>query len=242
MDPLRKAWQWLAGWVVTAILGLTLIALILLSAGLLSERIGRPFLRAWGRSLLWLGGVKLIIEGAEHLEGRRPRIITFNHASTLDNFIVNALLPAGGTPVARRSLIWVPVMGQVLALGPILLIDRQGGARARATLERAAARIRTEQLSIVIAPEGTRRGAEKPSRFKLGAFELARVTGAPIVPMVIGDAHVLMPYGRLTTRRGTLRVRILPPIPSAELTSKNLRAHADALHARYRQELAALRA
>ncbi|MCA9663780.1 MAG: 1-acyl-sn-glycerol-3-phosphate acyltransferase [Myxococcales bacterium] len=234
---LRRLWQLVAGWLVTAALGLSLCALIILSFGLLSEVVGRAFLRAWGRSMLWIAGVEVVVEGWEHVAERAPRIVTFNHASTLDNFIVNALLPPGGTPVARRSALWVPIMGLVLALGPILLVDRRGGARARATLDKAARRIRDEALSVVIAPEGTRRGADKPSRFKLGAFELARVTGAPIVPLVILGADQLMPYGRLTATPGRVVVRFLPPIPSDDLTSENLRARADALRERYRQEM-----
>ncbi|MEZ4380797.1 MAG: lysophospholipid acyltransferase family protein [Nannocystaceae bacterium] len=235
---LRRLWQLVAGWTVTAALGLSLCALILLSFGLLSELVGRTFLRAWGRAMLWIGGVEVVVEGGERLAERAPRIVTFNHASTLDNFIVNALLPPGGTPVARRSALWVPIMGLVLALGPILLVDRRGGARARATLDRAARRIREESLSVVIAPEGTRRGDDKPSRFKLGAFELARVTGAPIVPLVIVGADRLMPYGRLTSTPGRVVVRVLAPIPSDDLTVANLREHADALRERYREALA----
>ncbi|MCB9568198.1 MAG: 1-acyl-sn-glycerol-3-phosphate acyltransferase [Myxococcales bacterium] len=239
MGVLRATWQLLAGWLVMAVLGLTLVALILVSFGLLGELVGRSFLRAWGRSMLWIASVEVVVEGAEHLEGRRPRIITFNHGSTLDGFIVNALLPPGGTPVARRSLIWVPVMGLVIALGPIVMVDRGNGPRARRTLARAGRRIREESLSVVIAPEGTRRGDEKPGRFKLGAFELARETGAPIVPLVIIGAERLMPYGRLVSRPGRVRVKILPPIDTSDYTEENLREHADALRELYRQEMAA---
>lgn len=235
MNVLRILWQVTASWTVTTVIGIPLILLMLCSFGRLREAIGRPGIRAWGRALLWIGGVKLVVEGAEHLAGRRPRIVTFNHISTLDSFIVNALLPAGGMPVAARSNL--PIFGQILVLGPILVLDKGGGPRSRATMKKAAERIRDEALSILIAPEGTRRGEDKPSRFKLGAFELARVTGAPIVPMVIMGAERLMPYGALTTKPGRLVIRILPPIPSDGFTADNLREHADALHERYRVEL-----
>jgi len=235
MNALRTIGQVTAAWVVTTALGVPLILLMLCSFGRLREAIGRPGIRAWGKALLWVGGVKLVVEGAEHLDGRRPRIVTFNHISTLDSFIVNALLPDGGMPVAARSSL--PIFGQILVLGPIIVLDKGGGPRSRAAMKKVEARIRDEALSLLIAPEGTRRGEDKPSRFKLGAFELARVTGAPIVPMVIMGAERLMPYGALTTKPGRLVIRILPPIPSDGFTTDNLRDQADALHERYRVEL-----
>jgi len=235
MNALRSLGQLIAAWVVTVALGVPLILLMLFSFGRLRDAIGRPGIRAWGKALLWIGGVQLVVEGAEHLAGRRPRIITFNHISTLDSFIVNALLPDGGMPVAARSNL--PIFSQVIALGPVLVLDKGGGPRSRAAMKKVQARIRDEALSILIAPEGTRRGEDKPSRFKLGAFELARVSGAPIVPMVIMGAERLMPYGAPTTKSGRLEVRILPPIPSDGFTKENLREQADALHERYRVEL-----
>lgn len=236
--PLRVL-QLLAVWLLTAVIGLSLIALIVVSFGILGEVVGRSFLRAWGRACLWVCRVELVVEGAEHLAGRRPRIITFNHGSTLDSYVVNALLPDRGTPVTRRSLIWVPVMGQVMALGPILMVDRGNGARARKVLARAAERVRREGLSVVIAPEGTRKGEDKPSRFKLGAFELARATGAPIVPMVILGADRLMPYGRYWSAPGRVVVRVLPPRDTSRFTEADLRAEAEALREVYRAEMRA---
>lgn len=235
---LRKTWQILAGWTTTAVLGLVLIALILVSFGRLGEVVGRPFLRLWGRAMLRFGGVRMVVEsGAEHLAGRAPRVVLFNHASTLDDFVVNALLPDGGTPVVKRSMIWVPVIGWVMALGPIVMIDRRPGGRGRATLRRVADRVRRERLSVVIAPEGTRRGGGSPKPFKLGAFDLARESGAPIVPLVILGAEALMPYGRFTSEPGVVRVRILPPIDTAHYTEANLKAEAEALRELYRREL-----
>lgn len=239
MGLLRRSWQILAGWTTTAVLGLVLLFLIAISLGRLGELVGRPFLRLWGRAMLAFGGVRMIVEsGAEHLAGRQPRIVLFNHASTLDDFVVNALLPDGGTPVVKRSMIWVPVIGWVMALGPIVMIDRRPGGRGRATLARIAARVRRERLSVVIAPEGTRRGDGAPKPFKLGAFDLARRSGAPIVPLVILGAEPLMPYGRFTSDPGVVRVRVLPPIDTSHYTEENLRAQAEALRELYRRELA----
>ena len=55
--------------------------------------------------------------------------LMLNHASTLDMFIVQALLPDGGVPVAKREFIRVPIVGWVVYLLDFILIDRTNRAR-----------------------------------------------------------------------------------------------------------------
>ena len=70
-------------------------------------------------------------------------------------------------------------------------------------------------------------------------FELARATGAPIVPMVILGADRLMPYGRYWSAPGRVVVRVLPPRDTSRFTEADLRAEAEALREVYRAEMRA---
>ena len=74
--------------------------------------------------MLAILGVRLIVRGREHVSGRVGRIVPFNHASTLDIFIVQAILPDGGVPVAKREFIRVPMPhGQGWSRGGTIVVE-----------------------------------------------------------------------------------------------------------------------
>jgi 1-acyl-sn-glycerol-3-phosphate acyltransferase len=235
---LRGVRQILLVWAFTA----AFLTPILLFASVAPKRILERFrcwaIRSWGRAGLRILGVAVRVEGAEHLAFRAARVVTFNHASLLDIFVVLALLPDGGMPVVKREALRYPLIGWgVRALG-ILPLDRSHLARARSTLERAAERVRRDRLSAVIAPEGTRSRNGSLQPFKLGAFHLALQARAPIVPMVIANASRLLPVGSFCCRPGLVTVRVLPPIASCGYRPDDLRTEAARLMAIYERELA----
>lgn len=237
---LRAARQHLLGWSFTLVMGVLLMATALLSLGTLSHAVGRPLLRIWGRGTLWILGVRLEVRGREHVAGAAPRIVAFNHASTLDMLIVQATLPDRGVPVAKREFIRVPIIGWVVYLLDFVLLDRTDRKRAAASLARAAQRIRSERLSVVIAPEGTRSRTGELGPFKLGPMHLAVASGAPIVPMIIAGSARCMPYERLWASPGTVIVEFLPAIDTREYSLDNLHERAEALRARFLTELTRL--
>jgi putative phosphoserine phosphatase/1-acylglycerol-3-phosphate O-acyltransferase len=100
--------------------------------------------------------------------------------------------------------------------------------------------VRDEGLTVFISPEGTRspEGALLP--FKQGAFRLAIASGSPLVPVVISGAYELLPRGRFLCRQGTVRMRILPPVPTAGLTVDDLPALMASVREQYERALAEL--
>jgi 1-acyl-sn-glycerol-3-phosphate acyltransferase len=237
---LRAARQHALGWLFTAVMGALMLATTLLSLGTLSHPVGRPLLRLWGRGMLAILGVRLIVRGREHLAGRAGRIVPFNHASTLDIFIVQAILPDGGVPVAKREFIRVPIVGWVVYLLDFILLDRTNRQRAAASLRRAAARIERERLSVIIAPEGTRSRDGTLGPFKLGPMHLAVASHAPIVPMVIAGSARAMPHGQWSARPGAVVVEFQPPIATDDYTLDNLRERTEALRNTFVAALARL--
>jgi 1-acyl-sn-glycerol-3-phosphate acyltransferase len=235
----RRGIQVLLSWIFSTLYVTLVLACALGTFGWFTRRWSSAAVRAWGRVHVWLSLVELEVIGAEHLEGRRPRVVVFNHTSLLDDFLVCALLPEGSVPVIKREVLYVPLIGWAIAALDFIALDRKTPERAHASLSVAARRIGRESLTVFIAPEGTRSrdGALLP--FKLGALHLAKDSGAPIVPMVIEGARALQPYGRWAADPGRVVVRVLPPIPSDGLSDDNLRARADELRALYARELAA---
>jgi putative phosphoserine phosphatase/1-acylglycerol-3-phosphate O-acyltransferase len=239
MTILRVVWQNLAAWVFTAVFGSLVILVSILTLGAWSGTFGRRMMRVWGSTLLRIAGVTLETSGMQHLESREKRVVTFNHGSILDIFIVLALLPDGGVPVVKREVYYYPFAGWGVPFLPVLVIDRANPARARASLQKTAARMNSEKLSVVIAPEGTRSPTGALGRFKLGPFQIALQSQAPIVPLVIFGAYDVWPRGSWYSRGGRIHVRAHPRVSLDNVAESELRASADALREFYEKALRA---
>jgi lysophosphatidate acyltransferase len=233
----RALWQQGLAWGFSAVWIPLFLLVSLVTLGRVSKTLGRRMLRVWGRMMMRITGVTLIVEGAEHLRTPAKRIAVFNHSSLLDIFVVCALLPDGGVPVVKREVLYYPLVGWAVWLLDVLAIDRRNHYRARASLKAAAERMDREQLTVIIAPEGTRSRTGALNPFKLGAFHLALNSGAPLVSIIIGHSYKLQPRGQPYGNGGQLKVRILPPISTADYTRENLHQKAVELHAMYEREL-----
>ena len=66
---------------------------------------------------------------------------------------------------------------------------------------------------------------------------MALNTRAPLVPCVIYGARSVHPYGKWSTRPGSVWVRVLPPRPTDQLTREGLREEADAIRTLYLKTL-----
>lgn len=235
---LRATIQHSLAWSFCAVFTVVMVIAMLLTLGRFPERVTRPMTRFWGRTMLRISGVTLEFEGdCSALNQQAPRVITFNHASTLDLFIITAIITPGGTAVVKRTILYIPFMGWSAYLAGMLLLDRRDRTRAIASLERAGQRIRDEALSVFIAPEGTRTSSRVPSKFKRGAFRMAEVAGADIVPLVIDGAAEVWPRDKNYCWGGTVKIRLLEPIPHADLMERGVRAVADDLRERYARDL-----
>jgi len=194
--------------------------------------------RLWGRIVLFILSVRLEVVGRDNVRERIPRILVFNHTSLLDLFVICALYPPAGVAVVKKEIARLPIVGLLWWLMGMVFIDRGNGPAAKASVARAAAKVRRLRQTIILAPEGTRSidGAIGP--FKKGAFHLALETGAPIVPLVIVNAHHIQPKGKLYAQPGTLRVIFLEAIPTEGWRRETLDAHVAAVREVYLRTLA----
>lgn len=184
----------------------------------------------WGRSVLRLLRIELVIRGREHLLVGRSQVVVSNHTSTLDLPVFAALAPPGMLNLGKKELRRVPLFNLVWWATDGIFLDRADPKDAGAALVRVIAAMKARPRSVVLAPEGTRSRDGRLGRFKLGAWRLAAATGSPIVPCVVRGAAALMPPGAWVPRPGRIFLEVHPPI---DVVGDDLRAQADALHARY---------
>lgn len=205
LDPLRTAAA--AGAVILALLWGVLVAL-----ATQSRRRGiNAMATLFGDLGCFLTGIRVEIEGEDHLTAHRPCVFIFNHQSTVDILIIARLLRRDATAVVKRELRNNPVFGLPFRWAEVVFIDRFDRERAIEALRPVVETLRGG-ISIAVAPEGTRSLERRPGPFKKGAFRMAMAAGVPIVPIVIAHTRDLMPKGSLVLRSGPVHVSVGPPI------------------------------
>jgi 1-acyl-sn-glycerol-3-phosphate acyltransferase len=171
--------------------------------------------RAWAKIVIWMLRVICAIEvrvsGLEHLPRGGPALIASVHQSAFDT-AVWMLLPRP-CYVLKRELLKVPVFGQLLRPGGMIVVDRSGGARAIRALMRDGAQARERQQQVVIFPEGTRGHPGEARVLQPGVAALAVAMGLPIIPVATNSGEH---WGRRSflKRPGIIRIAMGSPLPA----------------------------
>lgn len=169
---------------------------------------------------LALVGIRLHVEGRQHLDTTRSYVIVGNHRSSLD-FIVNAhAFPGVFRFLAKQELQKIPIFGLIVRK-MCLVVDRSSAmSRARSVV--ALKQQLAEGWSIFIYPEGRRnKSGNALGTFYDGAFRIAVQTGAPLAIQTIVNIDHITAQGR-GLRPGTVRVVWEKPIETADLGHEDI--------------------
>ncbi|KDQ08241.1 hypothetical protein BOTBODRAFT_89104, partial [Botryobasidium botryosum FD-172 SS1] len=188
---------------------------------------GRRYDLSWmvARSFKLVAGslldVKFEVEGEEYLS-QGPALYVGNHQSTLDMLFLGRVFPRRTVIMAKKELRWVPALGMFMQLSGAVWIDRGNHEKAMESLRQASETLRAKQISLWVFPEGTRTLWDEPNlrSFKKGAFHIAIQSGLPVIPVICENSRHIYREGAINP--GTLRVRVLPPIPTTSLTSADV--------------------
>lgn len=103
------------------------------------------------------------------------------------------------------------------------MIDRKNSKDAVKMMHHVGEDMKRKGVSLWIFPEGTRssRADNDLLPFKKGAFHLSVQANVPIVPVVCENYHRLFD-GKTRLERGTLKVKVLPPISTEGLTTDDV--------------------
>jgi 1-acyl-sn-glycerol-3-phosphate acyltransferase len=204
----------LAVWLFTiAFLGL-IVCLHAVTLRQLPPRWISGLIRLWGRGGLAILGIRLELVNRCTLDERLPRVVVINHQSSLDVLWGACVCPPAPLVIGKREVIYFPIVNLAWLVFDFVLINRADRAKAIQAVNRAGRKIHDQRRSLVLAPEGTRTPDGSILPFKMGAFHIARDTGAAIYPMVVWGAFELLPKSAVLPRRGVIRVEFLDPIPS----------------------------
>ena len=210
---IRTIWAYLNLFVGTVVLAtITVVAALLRIRGRIYDWTGRT----WGKWMLWASGAPVYIEGLENVNRDRPQIFAANHVSWYDVWALAARIPKRYRFVAKKELAAIPLFGQAWKAAGHISIDRSNRSSAIASLDEAGRRLRRDNSSVVIFPEGTRSPTGELLPFKKGAFMLALRTGVEIVPVAVLGTRRILPKGGWRIRSGPIILRFGAPIPTEE--------------------------
>lgn len=183
-------------------------------------------LRWWANALLARARVSLEVDGLEALdEDAGPFIVVANHQSHYDIPSLYCALPLRLRMVAKRELFETPIWGRALLAAGFVPVDRTNPRQAVRALHAAGVEMQNHGFSLFVAPEGTRSLDGHVGPFRRGAFDLARITGARILPVAIDGTIRVHASGSWRVGTGKqVVVRILEPITTNGQTSEALAA------------------
>jgi 1-acyl-sn-glycerol-3-phosphate acyltransferase len=207
---LRTILLFATAFVVTLVLGLTVIVAALLGV---KDKPGGLFEKAprwWSSAVLWAAGIKVRVHGMENAAIGEPHIFASNHVSWFDVPALARILPRYKF-VAKAELFKVPIFGRGMRAVGMIEIQRENRKAAFGAYDVAAERIRSGS-SVVVFPEGTRGHAYPLRPFKKGPFVLAIAAGVPIVPIIVHGTIEIMPKGSWWVQPGTIDVHLLEPV------------------------------
>lgn len=182
-------------------------------------------------------GLQLNVTGEENLWKQRPAVFLFNHQSKADMIIIARLLRRNFAGVARKHAKSLPLFERAMDLGGVVLLDLEQPREAVKSMRALGERIRKEDLSVAIAPEGTRSHSKRLGAFKKGAFQLAMQAGVPVVPVVIHNALDVSSRSEFLYHSATVDVEVLAPIETSDWKKSTLDQHIAEVRERFLETL-----
>lgn len=172
-------------------------------------------------------GIKVIVRKPKG-ESKSPCVFLANHQNNYDLFTHTAAVPKGTVSLGKKSLAWMPFLGQIYWLSGNILIDRKNRSRAFATMAQAAKKIKERCLSIWIFPEGTRSRGKGLLPFKSGAFHTAIEAGVAMVPVIASNQeHIKLNRWN----NGVVIIEMLEPITTKGLAKTQVKELSNKIHA-----------
>ncbi len=193
--------------------------------------------RLWSKILLGGCGIEVQVEGLEQLDLQSSYVFVANHASYMDTPVAIAKIPMQFRFLAKRGLFKIPFLGQHLTKAGHIPVDRGDARAAVKTLSVAAEVIQQKRISLLIFPEGGRSHDGRLQGFKDGSAYIAIKAGVPIVPLVLMGTDQVLPYGSGVVLPGKVVLRVLTPIPTDRLTSKDRVRVTEEIHAQFKAHL-----
>ncbi len=167
----------------------------------------------WASLYSWLNPAwSVTVIGREKIRRDETYVMVANHQSLLDILVLFRLFTHFKW-VSKIENFKIPFIGWNMRLNDYIELKRGDKGSIMAML-RSCRETLAKGSSIMMFPEGTRSPDGRLRRFKPGAFELAKDSGRPLLPVVVdGTATALPKKGLILQGRHRIKIRVLDAIP-----------------------------
>jgi 1-acyl-sn-glycerol-3-phosphate acyltransferase len=202
----------LYSWTVIAAFTIILGILAVITS-FFSANVSQKIARLWGVLILKACRIKVDITGSGNLSPENSYIITSNHQSYFDIFILLACLDINFRFIAKKSLFKIPFLGQSMKRLGYIPIDRENLRNALKSVKKSTELLKNK-TSILIFPEGTRSLDGSLSSFKKGGLNMfLKQGGMTVLPVVIKGTINILRKNSLTIHPGkTVELHVLQPV------------------------------
>jgi 1-acyl-sn-glycerol-3-phosphate acyltransferase len=159
-----------------------------------------------------LAGIRIHVEGLQHIPAGQACIFMSNHVSNLDPPVLTSCIPGRTSVFYKQSLSRLPLLGYGMRLAEFVPVTREGNVEAAQESVRLASAVLKKGIHITTFVEGTRSRDGRLLPFKKGPFYLALESGAPCIPVSISGTEGLMHKGSMRVLPGDVRVAFHPPV------------------------------
>jgi 1-acyl-sn-glycerol-3-phosphate acyltransferase len=193
--------------------------------------IGMPFLflrmkrtvmflmKFWARSVFFIIGKRLYIEGVENLNKEGRYILIANHSSLFDIIAIVSFFPDLSW-FGHERLTRIPVFKQVLKLTDYVPMRKTSIRNTKEMINQLIEK--SKKNNIAMFPEGTRSLNGKVNDFYRGFIILLRSAEIDVLPVTLNGFYGLKPKNRFYIGfNSRLSVIIHEPIRRNELINRN---------------------
>lgn len=184
-------------------------------------RLQHRFARTWARMILRTAGVRVDIDGLEHIDAAQPAVYAANHLSALDVPVLYACLPTQFRILAKRELFSYPFLGWHLKRSGQIPIEQGNPRTSLRGLNRASDLLRNG-MPLVIFPEGGRSADGHLRDFMGGAFYMAIRAQAPVVPITLVGTNRLLPMNSFHLRPGRVEMIVGEPVSTKGMVPREM--------------------
>jgi len=195
------------------------------------RRLLHQFTCFWASLYTWFNPAwPVTVEGREKIDREKAYVMVANHMSLLDILVFFRLFTHFKW-VSKIENFRVPCIGWNMTLNEYIPLKR-GDRASIVQMIRSCRETLAAGNSIMMFPEGTRSPDGRLRKFKTGAFELAKDTGNPILPIVVtGTADALPKRGFVLRGRHPIRIKVLDGIPYEAFADESVEDLTDRVHA-----------
>ena len=180
------------------------------------NKVSNFWIHHWASVLRFITGMRISIEGAEHLKTEKPCVLIANHQSLMDIIVLFTITSMNLRMVLKKELLCIPIFGWCLWWNRFISIDRSSRRKALRSIDRGARKIQ-KGTSVLLFPEGTRSNDGKLRPFQAGSFIMAIKSQVPIIPITIsGTINVVHKTSPLKFNfNKEVRVIVSPPVDTS---------------------------